>query len=49
MFAGKAGAYPRMEHLKGGSLGEAAALLTNIRLGWKALPETNSLAYYENP
>ncbi len=20
----------------------------NIRLGWKALPETNTLAYYEN-
>jgi hypothetical protein len=23
-------------------------LLTNIRLGWKILPETNTLAYYEN-
>ena len=22
---------------------------TNIRLGWKGLPETNILAYYENP
>ncbi len=22
---------------------------TNIRLGWKGLPETNTLAYYENP
>jgi hypothetical protein len=21
---------------------------TNIRLGWKGLPETNTLAYYEN-
>jgi hypothetical protein len=23
------------------------ALLTNIRLGWKGLPGTNALAYYE--
>jgi hypothetical protein len=22
---------------------------TNIRLGWKGLPGTNTLAYYENP
>jgi hypothetical protein len=38
------GAYPRVEHPKGASLG---ALLANIRLGWKGLPETNNLAYYE--
>jgi hypothetical protein len=25
------------------------ALLTNIRLGWQYLPETNTLAYYGNP
>jgi hypothetical protein len=24
-------------------------LLGNIRLGWKSLPGTNTLAYYENP
>jgi hypothetical protein len=24
------------------------ALLTNIRLGWKCLPGTNTLAYYEH-
>jgi hypothetical protein len=24
------------------------ALPTNIRLGWKGLPGTNTLAYYEN-
>jgi hypothetical protein len=24
------------------------ALATNIRLGWKSLSETNTLAYYEN-
>jgi len=26
----------------------APALPTNIRLGWKGLPGTNVLAYYEN-
>jgi hypothetical protein len=41
MFESKAGAYPRVEHLKGASLGPA-----NIRLGWRGLPETNTLAYY---
>jgi hypothetical protein len=25
------------------------ALPTNIRLDWKGLPRTNTLAYYENP
>jgi hypothetical protein len=53
MFAGKArstewaGAYHRVEHLKGASLGYASALPANIRLGWKGLPGTNALAYYE--
>ena len=41
--------YPRVEHLKGVSLGSALALVANIRLGWKGLPETNTIAYYENP
>ncbi len=41
-------AYPRLEHLKGASLGYATAFPTNITLGWKGLPATNSLAYYEN-
>jgi hypothetical protein len=40
------GAYPRVKHLKGASLGYALALLDNIRLG---LPGTNTLAYYEKP
>jgi hypothetical protein len=31
------GAYPRVEQLKGALL--ALALLANIRLGWKGLPE----------
>ncbi len=48
MFAGKAGAYPRVEHLKGASRGLALALPTNIRLDWKSLPETNILAYHKN-
>ncbi len=43
------GAYPRMEHLKGALLGQTPALPTNIRLGWKYLPATNTLAYHVNP
>ncbi len=35
------GASPRVEHL-------APALPANIRLGWKGLPGTNTLAFYEN-
>jgi len=42
------GAYPRVEHLKSASLGQAPASPANIRLGWKSLSGTNSLAYYEN-
>jgi hypothetical protein len=41
-------AYPIVEHLKGASLGEAPAFLTNIRLGWKYLQGTNALAYYKH-
>jgi hypothetical protein len=37
-----------MEHLKGSSMGLAPALPTNIRLGWKSLQGTNTLAYYED-
>ncbi len=48
MFVGKAGAHPRVENLKGASLWLAAALFTNIRLDWKGLPGTNTLAYYEH-
>jgi hypothetical protein len=43
------GAYPRMELLKGASLGHTVALPANIRLGWKGLLGTNTQAYYENP
>ncbi len=35
--------------MKGASLGQAPALPANIRLGWKGLPETNTLAYLKNP
>jgi hypothetical protein len=38
----------RVKHLKGVLLGYSAALLENIRLGWKGLPGIITLAYYEN-
>jgi len=28
-------------------MGKLLVLATNIRLGWKSLPGTNALAYYE--
>jgi hypothetical protein len=37
-----------VKHLSDGPLkGRLLALLINIRLGWKGLPGTNALAYYE--
>ncbi len=48
IFVGKAVAYPRLKHLKSASLRKARSLLTNVRLGWKGLPGTNSLANYEH-
>jgi hypothetical protein len=44
----KPGAYPKVEHLKGASVGSALALPAKIRLGWKNLPRTNTLAYNKN-
>jgi hypothetical protein len=41
------GAYPIVEHLKGSSIGYFSDLQTDIRLGWKGLPWTNTIAYYE--
>ncbi len=38
-----------MEHFKGASLWQAPALPAHIRLSWRGLPLTNTLAYYENP
>ncbi len=40
------GAYSRVE---GAPFGYAPALPASIRLGWKRLPGTNALAYYEKP
>jgi hypothetical protein len=42
------GAYPRVKHLKDAALRYAPALPANKRLGWKGLPRTNTLAYYEH-
>ena len=36
------GAYPRVEHLKGASLGWALAFPANIRLDWKGFVGTNT-------
>jgi hypothetical protein len=36
-----------LPYLKGAS--QAPALPAIIRLGWKGLPGTNTLAYYKNP
>jgi hypothetical protein len=48
MFAGKARAYPS-EALSGAPFsGRPLALPTNIGIGWKGLPMTYILAYYEN-
>ncbi len=47
-FVGRAGAYPRVEHLREALLGQTQVSSTNIRLGWKSLPRTNALAYDEN-
>ncbi len=39
----------RVRHISGDPLYDRLlALPTNIRLGWKGLPGTNTLAYYEN-
>ncbi len=47
MFVGKA-ERTQVKHLSDAPLkGRLLALPTNIRLGWKGLPGTNILAYYE--
>ncbi len=49
MFAGRVRAYPS-EHLSGAMFkGRLLALHTNIILGWKSLPGTNTVGYYKNP
>jgi len=42
-----AGAYPPKAPFRCSTLGKAPALPSNVRLGWKNLPGTNALAYYE--
>ncbi len=48
MFLVKARSYPRVEHLKSASLGQASAVPANIMLGWRDLTVTNTLAHYKN-
>ncbi len=47
MFVVKAEAYPSDALLRCSTLGRFLASPTNIRQGWKGLPETNTLAYFE--
>jgi hypothetical protein len=42
------GAYPRVEHLKGSSIGYDPASPINTILVWRGLPVENTLAYYKN-
>jgi hypothetical protein len=48
MLAGKARAYPKEEPVCALLKVRFLGLHTNNRLGWKDLPGTNALAYYEN-
>jgi hypothetical protein len=49
MFTGNARVYVSGAPESGAPLyGRFMASPTNIRLGWKGLPGTNTLAYYEN-
>ncbi len=48
MFSGKPRAYPSEAPFGCFTLGQAPGLPANNRLGWKGLPGTNALAYYEN-
>ncbi len=44
-FVDKAGAYLRVERLKGASLGLTPTLSANIRVGWKGLLETKMVNF----
>jgi hypothetical protein len=48
MCVGKATAYLSEAPFSCSTLGQALVLPTNIRLGWKGLPGTSTLAYYEH-
>jgi hypothetical protein len=48
MFVSGGKSLPQSDHLKvEATLGKALTLLANIGLGWKGLPGSNTLAYYE--
>jgi hypothetical protein len=44
----RSGSYPRVEHPKSVHSVRPLALPTKIRLGWKGMPGTNALVYYEH-
>jgi hypothetical protein len=46
MFAGKAEKFVKVDQFRNDLLAEALYLLANIRLGWKGLPGTNTLAFW---
>jgi hypothetical protein len=49
MFSDKARAYPSEPPFRySTNRARLLALPTNIRLGWKSFPGTNTLAYYKN-
>jgi hypothetical protein len=48
MFAGKARAYPSEAPERCSTLGHAPGLTYKLCLGWKLLPGTSTLAYFDN-
>jgi hypothetical protein len=48
MFVSKARSLPLNGAPERYITGVSKALPTNIRLGWKGMPRTNTLAYYKN-
>jgi hypothetical protein len=46
IFVGKTRGLLYGGHLKGAPLGHVLALLKNIRLGWRGLPGTNTVAFW---
>jgi hypothetical protein len=48
LFVGKARSLSQSGASEGSSIGQAPFLPTNIRLSWKGLPGTNTLAYNEH-
>jgi hypothetical protein len=48
MFVGTAGGYLSAVPFRCSTLGKAVALPTIIGRGWRSLPRTNAIAYYEN-